>query len=456
MKDMSRQKNQSRTNSKKEENHLMESKAIGNSEMGRPLEVEFFGDADSDFRIFVIAGQHGDEKYSILALEKLRNYLNRNKDDNVICSSASIALLYDANPDGSFKNTRTNTNSVDPNRDHQLLQSSEIYAIHRFVRSWRPNLIIDVHNFPPRREHLLAKDLIIDYDVFVGFATNPVIKSQSNKVQQTLLLKKIKSTLKSHGFTCEEYIIIKKTGQARPSTLDIQDARNSLALRYNSFTVLIEGKEPRGKKDQKKIVSAQYHAIRSTLKWAVKHKDSLKIKKTIPVKGDLIPIRYQYKKSQSSFSMKFKNAITEKVELVKLIGYTPDIMITRFVKLPLCYAIHSDCQTIIDILYRHGFKSESKKYSSQKNLKCYNLWPNNIVSKNIHNLDDDSSIPSQDVSLGDYVIFSTTQQGGQCLALFLETESRYNLYRYEKIGDEITSLSPKLNDQDCSVIMRLM
>jgi len=452
---MLKQKNPFSVNSKKEENPLIELKVIGHSEIGRPLEIEYFGDVNSDFRIFIIGGQHGDEKYSRLALEKLREYLNTRKENNVICSSASIVLLYDANPDGGFENTRVNANGLDLNRDHQLLQSSEVYAIHQFVRSWRPNLIIDVHNFPSRREHLLAKDLIIDYDVFVGFATNPAIRSQSNMEQQNSLLKKIKSTLKSHSFTCEEYTIIKKTGQARPSTLDIQDARNSLALRYNSFTVLIEGKEPQRKKEQKKTVSAQYYAVRTTLKWAVQHKDSLKIEKTIPAKGDLIPIRYQYKKSQSKFSMKFKNAITGKVELVKLTRYAPDIMITKFVKLPLCYAVHSDCQTVIDILYRHGFKSESKKYSSQKNSECYNLWPNSIARKNIHNVNNDSAMLSQDVPLGDYVIFSTSQQGGQCLSLFLEPESRYNLYRYGKIDDEISS-SSKSNDQNYSVVMRLM
>jgi len=202
-------------------------------------------------------------------------------------------------------------------------------------------------------------------------------------------------------------------------------------------------------------VSAQYYAIRTTLKWAVKHKDSLKIKKTIPVKGDLIPIRYQYKKSQSKFSMKFKNAITGKAELVKLTGYAPDIQITKFVKLPSYYAVHSDCQILIDTLYHHGFKSKSEKYSSEKNLECYNLWPNNKTLKNFHNQNNDSTIDSQDLSLGDYVIFSTQQQGGQCLALFLEPESRYNLYRYEMIDDEIIS-SLKSNNQDFSVVMRLI
>ena len=69
-------------------------------------------------------------------------------------------------------------------------------------------------------------------------------------------------------------MLINPAGRVRHSTHDIVDARNFLSLRYNTLTILLEAIEPlRGNKkdDTEHIISAQYLALLSILRWARKN-----------------------------------------------------------------------------------------------------------------------------------------------------------------------------------------
>jgi len=100
---------------------------IGSSELGKSLNVKYVGNKNASLRIFIIAGQHGDEKYSRLAVTRLIKNLNRKQDLKPL---TFYAVLTDANPDGGSKKRRRNALEIDLNRDHQLLESKEVRAIH--------------------------------------------------------------------------------------------------------------------------------------------------------------------------------------------------------------------------------------------------------------------------------------------------------------------------------------
>ena len=84
------------------------------------------------------------------------------------------------------------------------------------------------------------------------------------------LLESVRTYLKSKNISCERYTIVTKSGRVRHSTPNVMDARNSLALRYNILTILLEGKNPRrkeGKEGRMRIIQAQYDALIGTMKW---------------------------------------------------------------------------------------------------------------------------------------------------------------------------------------------
>ncbi len=418
------------------ENHnSSESEIIGFSEENRPLKVTYYGrNAKSSLRVFIIAGQHGDERYGRKAIDCFTTYLTSGKLDFPLIQ---FAVLSNANPDGASLRKRENALGVDLNRDHQRLDSKENRSVHSFVRRWNPHMIIDVHNYPSRRKHLLEKNIILDYDVLVEAPTNPAaccIKEQS-KVE---FIKNICSDLKSHNISCERYFIVKPSGGVRHGSPDIVDARNSLSLRYNTLTFLVEGRTPTRDDDKscrEHLVSSQYKAILSILKWIQTQRNSLiENQNCIPEKEDYVAIRSRYVNANQPFEISFKNLQTRKMDVISLLKYTPSIKVTKYVSIPTSYAVPSNKAMVVEILHRHGFVSvlsdpykfeciqyysiQSVKYSTRKNR------PPRKISL---------SVKSEQRRLDNFFIFPTAQKGGHSLAVFLEPESKYGLHRYNDL-----------------------
>lgn len=406
---------------------------IGFSEEGRPLNAAFLGDADSPLRVFIIAGQHGDEKYGRRAAVRLIRSLGKSLD--IHFPSMHLAVLPDANPDGSVGKTRANAVGIDLNRDHQRLDSKETRAIHSFVRSWRPALVIDVHNYPSKRKRLLEKNRIINYDIFIDVPTNPALRLPVDNDTLDEFLETVKSDLKLLGYSSERYAIVKPSERVRHSTPDIVDARNALSLRYGVFTVLLEGRNPtriEGEAGRTHIVSAQFQSLLAILGWMQKHSRLFTDDgKRVPSPREQVAISSKYKRSDSPFKMTFKNSLTGDAEEAVFFNYTPGLEITKYIGLPFAYAVPSDKTEVIKILLRHGFVSQPSNPSRLESIESYVircLKPSkrkNRPPKKISVL-----IESKHEQLDGYVLFPTGQEGGHALAVFLEPESKYGLHRY--------------------------
>ncbi len=419
-------------------------KIIGFSELGRPLKVVFIGNDESNLRIFVIAGQHGDEsngRKSVLRLASMSD-----KSHSSLPTSVQLAILLDANPDGSSAATRENSSKIDLNRDHQRLEAKETRAIHDFTRLWRPHLIIDVHNYPPRRKNLIAENHIIDFDVFLDTPTNPAVDLFQNQEPLTQdLVRWVGSDLDSKGFSCERYLLFKSSGKARRSTLDVTDARNSLALSYDSLTILLEGRNPTKLDDidmRENLLSAQTHALCSIIKWAKTHAEILRAKSKTNEEGSIVPIRYKYYPSDKAPAIKYRNALTGQRETVSLQSYSAMIKISKSVKLPKAYAVPQAEEKTLEILERHGFHFELPKPSQLEEVEVYSSHGNieaKSTSQRVKKRIDLFASREKRI-LNGYRIFRTDQLGGRALAVFLEPESKYGLVRYSNLN---LSLSQK-------------
>lgn len=414
-----------------------EHETIGFSGKRRPLTVVYLGNPDSPLRIFIIAGQHGDEKYGRKAVIRLITSLGNSF--NSYFPSVRVAILLDANPDGSFRKSRTNESGIDLNRDHQRLDSDETLTIHHFVRAWRPHLIIDVHNYPSRRRHLLARNLVINHDLFIDFPTNPAISHSVDDTSKNEFLKTIQSDLKSLDFICGRYTIVKPSGRVRHSTPDVIDARNSLSLRYNTFTVLLEGRNPtreEGKAGREHIISAQYQALCAILKWVQEHQDLFTdSRKYVPTEKDKIAIRSKYRRADQPFRMSLKNSITKMTDVVAFPNYTPYLEITKYIELPSAYAVPLDKTKVIEILRRHGFLSQFPNHSKVERVEYYiiqSVKPSTRENRSPRKIS--ILVKTEQKRLHNFIIFPINQEGGHSLAVFLEPESKYGLHRYNNMN----------------------
>ena len=429
-----------------ENNNSNKLETIGFSEEGEALTVKYLNVGGNDelahpLKIFLLAGQHGDESYGRKAVNKLINTL---ESGSAIDKSISLrlAILSNANPDGSSLKRRTNALGIDLNRDHLFLKAAETRAIHSFVREWKPHLIVDIHNYPSRRKHLLQKGIVMHHDVLIDIPTNPstvFANNQFNQNKLTELIQTVKKDLLSAGFSCERYFVIKPSWRARHSTPDIVDSRNFLALRYNTMTILLEGRMPThddGKVEREHLKSAQLSALLSILAWAYQNKEYLfETRKYLQTMGQKIGIRSKYIVSKQPFNMSFRNTCLNNISAISLSKYRPYLKLTKHITLPSAYAIPKDKDKIIDLLHRHGFVSHNNNGSGSNDLQMKEIQFYYIHSVSYSNRENRPpkkitlTVQSDKRKLDDYQIFDVEQTGGHSLSIMLEPESKYGLHR---------------------------
>lgn len=429
--------------SNKETADLFEYKMIGRSANQRRMNVIIIGErVNPELKIFIMAGQHGDEIYSRKATERLISNLlkTRAKEFPSIC----IAILPDANPDGSHKGTRGTRGGLDMNRDHIRLKTPEVRAIHSFISSWKPNLIIDVHNYPPTREYLDERNYAYCHDILIDTPTNLAVRNRLEQEELENLIKDVQLDLEPHNYSCARYVLVSPQGRVRHSTYDIIDARNYLSLRYDTLTVLLEGREPLSKDAKNEIertISSQYFALLSVLKWAKSHTSSLSNNSPHVLtynEGDRIPIRSKNVQSDQPFKMNFENTSTKEIEEVSLPINFSSVKATRQVKLPSAYAIPVDKNRIIDHLHNDGFISERINDSKSERVEKYLILSSEPPKMKGHPPSQVEVIATEEEQdLNNYEIFPINQQGGHSLALLLEPQSKFGLHRYDFLDLEV-------------------
>src|SRR5437660_8551256 len=248
---------------------------IGHSEAGRPISVVHVGGETAPLRILIVAGQHGDERRGRQAVTQFVEHGQPAQDR---AAPVGIAVVPDANPDGTAQGVRTNARGVDLNRDHLRLAAAETRALHQFVRSWRPHLVVDVHDFPPRRRHLLVRQLVYCQDVFLDVPTHPAAQHAALGLDGWRFLPPVLAGLSAAGWRCARYTRVTNSARVRHSTPDVVDARNGLALRYRLPTVLVEARG-RSTRDAPGLEAHVLAGVARTLdlivQWAQDHRAEL-------------------------------------------------------------------------------------------------------------------------------------------------------------------------------------
>lgn len=129
---------------------------LGKSSEGRPvlaLEVLPPGltKTANTRRLAVLCRQHGDEPEATASgaiflhqwLES-SSPLYRNLADKT-----ALLIICISNPDGAARYQRRTAANIDMNRDWERRKSPEVKALSAAIMSWRPNLVIDVHQWDP-------------------------------------------------------------------------------------------------------------------------------------------------------------------------------------------------------------------------------------------------------------------------------------------------------------------
>lgn len=409
------------------------SETIGYSALGRPLVVQYGGDPNARLRVFLVAGQHGDEAD---AREAASTWLARIGSGSP--GAPQIAILADANPDGAAAATRRNALDIDLNRDHLMLSAPETAAIHSFAHRWQPGLIIDVHTYRPWRPELLPYDLVFPQDVMVDVSTNPAATPSIPADQEISLWPFVKHRMAEASFRCDRYTLVRPP-VVRHSNLDIIDARNSLAVRYGIPAVLLEGR--RSSVEDLTIFPSPHlalvRAIEAVVEWAeMNAPQSGRSPGGRAGRNHPVPVRCHYIASNvPTLYMEMQSATLGDFRVVSIPGlYLPSTKITKMIYAPGAYAVPRSCSMLLETLAKHDFQTVRSGEFSSSTVEAYRMFSTLPLP------DEDSFTPpvhkveSIRVDLEDYVLFPTDQPGGNTLVLMLEPESQFGAHRFPEAG----------------------
>jgi hypothetical protein len=389
-------------------------------------------------RILIVAGQHGDERRGRKAVRRFADSVQADQPGPV-----AVALVPASNPDGTARRTRTNAHGVDLNRDHLLLASAETRALHRFVRAWRPHLVVDVHAFPPRRRLLLARQLIFCQDVFLDVPTHPAAQHPALGQEGTRLLQPILSGLDAAGYHSARYTRVTGSGRVRHSTPDVVDARNGLALRYDVPTVLVEGRQwSPGEAPAVKahVLAAMETSLSLIVHWA---QDNRALLTEAPPGPASVPLRTRYRHAPRPCTLAFADARSGLIRQAELPGpFTPQVAAKRTVSLPRAYAVPRTQHALLEVLRRHGFALVPSGPDRLERIERYWIeWLRPPKRPNRSPRLIKLRVSTEQLRLNDYLLVPVTAEGGRALAVFLEPASKHGLARFVEMNLPLAPLS---------------
>ena len=391
------------------------------------------GRMDAPLKVLILAGQHGDERPARRTVESLLAVPSTELAGRL--PHLQLAFIPEANPDGCAARSRCNADGIDLNRDHQLLLSDEATVIHQFVRRWQPNVVLDLHSYPSRRLHLLARNVVLDHDVFLDVPNHPAILARSCSVDALEVLRGLLRTIVRSDVRTDRYTIVEASGRARHSTADVVDARNGLALRYGAFTILVENRQPRHDDDateRLRLRSAQERALWAILDWLDRHHDWFPPLTTLasPELGSPVPVHFRYKKNGHWLQLQCRDARRGQPASVTFPRYSASLEARRAVLLPSAYAVPASLEALTGLLHRHGFVSSPNYANGSSTVEKLRIerahparQPNRPPRKIV------MSPHRMRTGLDQYEVFPTRQTGGEALAVYLEPESQHGLHR---------------------------
>ncbi len=401
---------------------------IGRSLEGRPLRVRFAGRRSAPLRVVVMAGQHGDEPG---ARQSAARFLEGFVSDPPaeLRDRVRIAVLEDANPDGAARGSRRNAEGRDLNRDHLELTSCETRAVHAWIRSFRPTAVLDVHNYPSRRRHLVARGRILDTDVLLGFPTHPAARAPG---RWTNILDRARADLAQGGYTLGPYLLFQRSGRVRLSTLQTVDARNGLALRYGIPTVLVEGRAPRpgeGDSERERLVDAQALAIRALVGSHVAHAEEWEAPP-----GEGAP-RVAVRARWTGGGAQVGSWVRAAESAAPVLGEVPEALtraqVTQSVRIPDAYAVPRRWVPLLEILTRQGFPEWVGEPPATVTVESYEFVAARAGAE--AELRPVASGPAGE-PLDSYRIFPTIPPGGPALGAWLEPNSQFGLAGRSELG----------------------
>jgi len=154
--------------------------------------------------VLLIGQQHGDEPAGAEALLVLARELGQGLLEPLL-DRINVVIVPRANPDGAAIDARLTSNGIDLNSDHLTLDTPEAQALAKLVRTYRPMVVVDAHEYPAVDPALRPWNVVPKYDAMVQYSTTPNYPEFLAKASQEWIYQPLVQALQSQKLTSEWY-----------------------------------------------------------------------------------------------------------------------------------------------------------------------------------------------------------------------------------------------------------
>ncbi len=415
---------------------------IGNSVEGKDIiavKASKPGAENNKLRILLFGQQHGNEQSSKESLLLIIRDINKYQE---WLDVADIWIVPQVNPDGADINQRRNAMDLDLNRDHVVLDAPESLAIQRLFQNTLPHVTVDIHEYFPYRESWEEFGGFKNFDVQVGVPTNINVEEQIRSFALNNVLPEIENHLAAKGFSFHNYLVgpVPTEGRTRYSTVDINDGRQSFAIR-NTMSFIYEGINGKDGfvEGLERRTIGQYEAIVALLNFLTQnHYDVVELvnesreKLINSQKGNKVTIRMDHFKNSSPLKLPLTSSRTGEDTTVVVKNFHPLVKPIAEVKMPKAYLVPANDSLLLKILQKHNVFYE-EAFDLSKN-DAYKYFINSIEETEIENFDNIyPQVEKRKVKVQseDYIIVPIAQLHANFLVLIFEPQSMLGLAQRE-------------------------
>ncbi|HEV8311520.1 MAG TPA: M14 family metallopeptidase [Burkholderiaceae bacterium] len=260
---------------------------LGASQRGVPLEALVFtrepdGSPAALARsgrptVLLVGQQHGDEPAGSEALLVIAQHIGDGPLASLL-DRINVIVLPRANPDGADAKTRVSANGIDINRDHLLLRTPEAQAQAKLVREYRPQVVVDAHEYTANGRFAQKFGGVPRFDAMAQYATTANLPPELTRLSEEAFRRPMLKSLADEGLTVEWYhttstdLADKKVsmGGVQPDTArNVQGLKNAISLLIETRGIGI------GRLHLKRRVHTQVVAASSVLRSAARQADAL-------------------------------------------------------------------------------------------------------------------------------------------------------------------------------------
>ncbi|MFO7863208.1 MAG: M14 family zinc carboxypeptidase [Salinivirgaceae bacterium] len=394
--------------------------------------------------LMIIAQQHGNEpsgKEGVLNL--LADIANGSY--NQALKSVKLVILPQVNPWGADRNQRRNSNDLDLNRDHLLLNTPEIQWVQQMYHQYQPHVVIDVHEYYPYRQSWETFGYLKDFDIQLGGLTNPIIDRSLRTLFYDEILPFVGKELEQAGYSFFEYTlgqIHSEPRKLRHSTTHIDDGRQSFGIMH-SLALIIEGKNGKTENHNLKQRSLSQEATLGSLieYFSQNSKKVMQIVKEAQAKRtdcelySEVGVQFSHRQSGKQLRYPLRSLATEVDTAFVVTEYFDSTVVDHTVRPPKSYLIPVADSLLVQWLVRHNVRYRTFSCNFGDRLHQYHIHESEMVENSegweYRQLKVQEERFDYRENSNDYFEVPVCQSAGYKIVLALEPESMLAIHNSE-------------------------